>query len=168
MRKTIIITLVVVAITALGCSTAMVPVGSNSPHSKMAVDLIVGQEFPHFQRSDPYTPIHVTFRNNTPSKISLKYSYFTLIDPKGREYILAPVVEVVDWVRYDRWDSYYAPYYPNPVGKYVFREGRLRPGKQLQAVMFFHQATRFGQGIYTLRANIPANRQPIEYKFRLK
>lgn len=167
MRKIIPI-LALLALVAAGCSTTMVPVGAHRAPGPLAVDVIVGQEFPHFYRSDPFTPVYVTFRNNTSHKVQLKYSQFTLIDPHGREFIIAPVREVVDWLRYGRWDLYYAPYYPRPVGRYVFREGRLMPGSEIQAVMFFHQATRFGQGIYTLVARIPENMQPMEFRFRLK
>jgi hypothetical protein len=130
--------------------------------------MIVGQDYPHFDRYDPYTPVHVTIRNNTPKKVHLLYNHFTLIDPAGRAYVIAPVRDVVEWVRYERWHRLYAPYYPAPVGQYVFREGRLAPGRDVQAVMFFHQATRYGQGIYTLRADIPENGQSMEFKFRLK
>ena len=166
MRR-IIILIAAFALFAAGCATTMVPIGSNTSTGKNAVDLIVGQEYPRFHRDDPYTPIHVTFRNNLNRKVSLKHAYFTLIDPLGRKFVIAPTRNVVEWVRYDRWRHYYAPYYPSPVGRYVFREGRMLPRADLQAVMFFHQATHVGQGTYTLVAHIPENRRPIEFKFRL-
>lgn len=167
MRKIIPI-LALLALLAAGCSTTMIPVGANRAPHPLAVDLIVGQEFPHFNRHDPFTPVHVTFRNNTSHKVQLTYNQFTLIDPQGREFIIAPVRDVFDWLRYGRWDLFYERYYPRPVGNYVFREGRLMPGNEIQAVMFFHQATRFGQGIYTLVARIPENQQQLEFRFRLK
>lgn len=167
MRK-LTLAAILIAVLSTGCSTAMVPVGSNTqPGDRLAIEMIVGQELPRFDRSDPYTPIHVTFRNHTGRSIKLNYGYFTLIDPAGRRFIIAPVNRVVDWLRYEKWSRYYRPYYPNPIGRYVFREGILKPGREVQAVMFFHQATRYGQGTYRLIANIPENRQPIEYTFRL-
>lgn len=167
--KKLMIILAAMALVTAGCATAMVPVGGNAYRSgTMAVDVIVGQKFPTFHRSDPFTPIHVTIRNNTPQKVQLKYSYFSLIDPAGREYVIASAPNVVDWLRYERWSRYYGPYYPQPIGRYVFREGRLDPGAEIQAVIFFHQATHYGQGTYTLMARIPENRQPLEHTFRLK
>ena len=159
--------MIVTAMLLTGCSTAMVPVGANRAAGPLAVDVIVGQDFPHFYRSDPYTPVHITFRNNSPKKVQLKHSYFTLVDPGGHEFVIAPIPRVMDWLKWNHWHRY-ARYYPTPIGRYVFREGRLSPGAEMEAVMFFHQATRWGQGTYTLRAAIPNNTQPVEFKFRLK
>jgi len=152
-----------------GCTTTMVPVGSNRAEvGPVMVDVIVGQRFPSFMRTDPYTPLHITVRNHSDSWIHLRYSYFTLVDPDGRAYVIAPVEEVFDWLRWGRWDPYYGSYYPRPIGDYVFREGRLKPRKEMQAVAFFHQATRFGQGLYTLVVNVPENQRPLEFAFRLE
>jgi hypothetical protein len=150
------------------CSTAMVPIGSNTqPGEPLALQVIVGQELPKFDRSDPYTPIHVTLRNTTNRRINLRYAYFTLVDPAGRQFVIAPVERVVDWIRYENWSRYYRPYYPSPIGRYVFREGMLKPGREIQAVVFFHQATRYGQGTYRMIVNIPENRRPLEFAFKL-
>ena len=166
MRK--LIPLALLILFAAGCSTTMVPVGtSKAPGAVPAVDLIVGQKFPRFYRNDPFTPIHVTFRNNTDKWIPLRQGQFTLIDPEGRQYVIGQVDEVFDWLHYERWSHYYAPHYPNPIERYVFREGRLKPHKQIQAVLFFNQATHYGQGTYRLIANIPQNGRPLEYTFRL-
>jgi hypothetical protein len=166
--KRLFILIALVATLTFGCSTAMVPVGSNTgPGDKLALEVIVGQKLERFERRDPFTPIHVTFRNLSNRRIHLKYSQFALVDPAGRRFIVAPVDQVVDWLRYDRWYSYYGPYYPEPIGRYVFREGWLKPGRELQAVIFFHQATRFGQGVYNLRINIPENQRPLEFQFKL-
>lgn len=166
--KRLIIALTALVILTAGCTTAMVPVGSNTfPGDAVAVQIIVGQRLEKFDRDDPFTPIHVTFRNVTNRKIHLSYSYFVLEDPAGRRYIVAPVNRVVDWLRYDRWGLFYRPHYPEPIGQYVFREGWLKPGREVQAVMFFHQATHAGQGIYKLHARIPENRKPLSFAFRL-
>ncbi len=167
MRKLIPIALAMA--TLAGCTTTMVPVGANRDAAgAAAVELTVGQEFPTFYRSDPYTPIHVTIRNNTSERVQLRYSFFTLYDPAGRAYLIAPVRDVVHWLHLGRWNPYYAPYYPRPIGNYVFREGRLAPHDEIQAVIFFHQATHFGQGDYRLVANIPQNGRPTEFAFRLR
>ncbi len=167
MRKLIPIALVLILFTA-GCTTTMVPVGSSKPAgAKAAVDIFVGQKFPRFFRSDPYTPLHVTIRNNTGEPVQLLQNMFTLYDPQGRAYVIAPVDEVHEYIRYERWVRYYAPFYPHPVRNFIFREGRLKPNKQYEAVMFFNQATRFGQGTYRLVAVIPQNGPPIEFTFRL-
>lgn len=152
-----------------GCATTMIPVGSNRADvGPGAVDIIVGQKFPSFHRYDPYTPLHVTIRNNSDKWVQLQYSFFTLHDPEGRAYVIAPVDEVFDWLRFNYWDMYYASYYPRPVGDYVFREGKIKPHKEVQAVLFFNQATRHGQGVYRLVASIPENGKPVEFQFRLK
>ena len=163
-----VITIALAMIVMSGCTTTMIPVGSNkAPGEITAVDIYVGQRFPRFYRSDPFTPLHVTIRNNTDKWIQLRYSQFTLFDPAGNAFVIAPVSQVHDWLRYERWVRYYAPYYPNPVREHIFREGRLKPHKEIQAVMFFNQATRFGQGTYRLVARIPQNGRPIEFTFRL-
>jgi hypothetical protein len=166
MKKLLLISIAVLFVA--GCSTTMVPVGASKPPGQPApVDIIVGQEYPRFHRSDPFTPISVTVRNNTGKWIHLRHGQFTLFDPSGQAFVIAPVREVHDWLRYGRWDLHYGPWYPRPVGDFVFREGRLKPGKQLQTIMFFNQATRFGQGTYRLVANIPQNGRPLEFTFRL-
>ena len=167
MRKLIPITLAMA--TLAGCTTAMVPVGTNRDVAgEAAVEITVGQEFPTFRRSDPYTPIHLTIRNNTSERVQLRYSFFTLHDPAGRTYLIAPLRDVIHWLRRGFWNPYYAPFYPRPISNYVFREGRLAPHGEIQAVVFFHQATHFGQGDYRLVANIPQNGRPTEFVFRLR
>lgn len=171
MRKLIRLSLLPLAVLALlvaGCATTMVPVGHNrEPGVTPAVDLFVGQKYPSFHRDDPYTPVHVTIRNNTSKPVQLRYSQFTLYNPDGRAYVIAPVREVFEWLRLRHWGMYYATYYPRPVGRYVFREGILKPHKEIQAIIFFNQATRFGQGSYRLVAKIPENNRPLEFQFRL-
>lgn len=147
----------------------MIPVGQTRDAGQAtAVEIIVGQKFPTFHRSDPYTPIHVTIRNRSDEWIQLKYNYFTLFDSGDRAYVIAPVDEVFNWIRYERWARYYGPHFPQPATQYVFREGKLKPHKEVQAIMFFHQATRYGHGTYKLVANIPENNRPLEFSFRLK
>jgi hypothetical protein len=168
MRKLTAIVAMFSLLLVAGCTTTMVPIGQNKPSGPAtAVDVFVGQKYPHFFRDDPYTPLHVTIRNNTDKWISLRYGMFTLFDPAGRAYVIAPVREVYDYIRYDRWMNYYAPFYPSPVRDFIFREGRLKPYKQYEAVIFFNQATHFGQGTYRLVVNIPQNGAPMEFLFRL-
>jgi hypothetical protein len=173
MRTLIRISMLTIALSVAliaGCATTMVPVGTDRNEGlPPAVDMIVGQKYPQFQRTDPYTPIAITIRNNTNSEVQLRYTQFTLYDPQGRTFVIAPVDEVFDWLRYyQMWDPYYGPYFPRPVGKFVFREGRLKPHKEIQVVMFFNQATRYGEGHYKLVAQIPENLRPLEFTFRLE
>jgi hypothetical protein len=167
MRNLIAIAALLSLVLMVGCTTTMVPVGYSKPVGAAAVDIFVGQKFPRFFRNDPYTPLYVTIRNNTSQWVQLRYGMFTLYDPAGRPFVIAPVDEVHEYIRFERWTSYYAPFYPHPVRSYIFREGRLKPNKQYEAVMFFNQATRFGQGTYRLVADIPQNGAPIEFRFRL-
>ncbi len=169
MRQTLLISLVAILALSLGCSTAMIPVGGPGQQlGTMPVDVIVGQEYPSFDRSDPFTPVHITLLNNTKRKVEIHYSYFTLVDPHGHEYVIAPVQRVAPELTHERLRhfSWYRSY--KPLRDYIFREGRMQPGTQYAAVAFFHQATRLGQGLYTLRVRIPENGKPLIFTFRLK
>jgi hypothetical protein len=169
MRNALKILLVLMAMLTAGCATTMIPVGPPEHRlGSLPVDVLVGQEFPHFDRSDPFTPIHITLRNNTKRKVDMRYSYFSLVDPEGRVFIIAPVDSVASHISHEYLMGYSWYQRSKSPRNYVFREGRLQPDAQYAAVAFFHQATLYGQGVYTLRVHIPENRKPIEFTFRLK